>query len=408
MTWLRGVLADIADDSPHVDLADEAIRIYERRRRTGAALIAAATVAVIVLGATATVRLLPGGSEKDQVSTPGRVENLPAKGVGPLSHAYRTFCNPITGKAPGDCRVGAWRVVTTAGQTYHLDQALPAINYHDGVSGIGDSKVAISADGGKIAYYAPKVGTFQVRDLASGQLTTAPVKIPRAWLGSIMSLLLSADGRFLAFTKNPALDDPAMLLDMREGMVRPLPNGWTPVGLTADGDTMTMVDYSPKARLQTMTRLWKTATAGNSSTVSLPKNYRFSPLAPGGTMIAAMENRVTQSDSCVPTPLVQMDAKTGRILRKVEVRGLPMDTHNISLRTWLSPTEVTALAEPNQFCRTGKPSVPDGPNPRPDPPYETVTSYALNVQTGQARKLPATYRVQELFGLVLPGAPGAL
>ncbi|GAA0408342.1 hypothetical protein Acor_71890 [Acrocarpospora corrugata] len=398
MTWLRGVLDDIAGEAPRVDLAEEALRMHERRRRTSAALIAAATVVVVVVGATATVRLLPVETERPAApNKPEKVSELPAKGVGPLSHAYRTFCHPVSGKTPDDCRDGRWRVVTQDGQTYHLSAAA------------GNGTVAITTDGRKIAYYLTKSRTFQVRDLASGAETVAPVRIPPAWLGSVPRLLLSDDGRFLAFTKKPALDDPAMLIDLREQMTRPLPNGWVPVGLSADGSAITLMDYSPKSRLRTMTRLWTTATAGNSSTVDIRGSYLLGPPAPGRTMIAALENRLTMTDSCVPAPLVQFDVTTGKVLRKVALRGVPMNTHRVFLRGWLSPTEITAVAMPLPACTKPGPDVPnDDIGPSEDPPYQTITSYAVDVQTGKARKLPATYSAQGTFDLVLPGPPGSI
>ncbi|MET9069281.1 SigE family RNA polymerase sigma factor [Streptosporangium sandarakinum] len=72
-----------------------------------------------------------------------------------------------------------------------------------GRTGLRDSPLAISRDGWKIAYYSATEGTFQVRDPASGQKTTAATKVPKARPGSVSRLMLSDDGRFVAFSKAP-------------------------------------------------------------------------------------------------------------------------------------------------------------------------------------------------------------
>ncbi|GAA4219401.1 hypothetical protein FHR32_000381 [Streptosporangium album] len=404
MTWLRGVLNDLAEDSPQVDLAERTINIYKRRRQSVISLVAAALVVVTALGVTAVVRLLP--TQPGVATTPDMVTDLPARGVGPLSHAYKTFCQPEHGKVPPDCRDGGWRVVTQTGRTYHVPQALTSLSAYRGV-GLRDSPLAISQDGRKIAYYSATESTFVVRDLASGEQLTAPTKVPQAWLGSISHLLLSGDGRFLAFTKNPALKDPAMLIDMRERMVRPLPNDWNPIGLSDDGNTITLAQYAPKSRLQTISRLWATSTAGNATAVELPQNYHLSPLASDGKTVMAIENRSTLSEPCRKGDLVRLDARTGKALQRMTVSGLPADANGISLRTWRNATEVTALT---MSIRCG-PAPKNDPGPseerRFDPPYETMTAYAVNTKTGKARKI-ATYTAQSYFDIVLPGPTGAL
>ncbi|MEU6407668.1 hypothetical protein [Microbispora sp. NPDC046933] len=404
MTWLRDVLDDLADEAPHVDLAERTIAIHERRRQTAVSLIAAALVIVTALGATAAVRLLP--AQPRPAANPGAVTDLPARGVGPLSHAYKTFCLPESGRAPAGCRDGEWRVVTRTGRTYRVPQALPSLDAYRSV-GLRDSPLAISGDGRKIAYYGAREQTFVVRDLASGERLTAPAKIPEAWLGSVSHLLLSADGRFLAFTKNPALKDPAMIVDMRERMVRPLPNGWNPIGISDDGGTITLAQYSPKPRLRTMSRLWATSTAGNTTTADLPGSYFFSPLAPDGTTVMAIENLSTQTRPCRHGDLVRLDARTGKTLKTVPLRGLPADVSQISLRTWRGATEVTALTTSVRCRPASKDDGPAEPEERRDPPYLTMTAYAVDVGTGRARKI-ATYTAQGFFEIVLPGPAGAL
>ncbi|MDP9869078.1 MULTISPECIES: hypothetical protein [Streptosporangium] len=398
MTWLRNVLVDLADESPQVDLAERTIATHDRRRRTVLSLLAAGMVVVIAFGLTATVRLLPDGPQ--EAASRG---DLPARGVGPLSHAYKTFCKPDKGKAPKDCRDGGWRVVTRSGKAYYVTEALPSLS--PGRSGLRDSPLAISRDGRKIAYYSAKEGTFQVRDLASGQKTTAADKVPQGWLGSISRLMLSDDGRFVAFSKVPDLKDPALLIDMRDRVVRQLPNRWVPIGLSQDGATITLAEYSPNSQLRTISNLWPSSSAGNSTSVILPKHYRFSPLAPDGKTVAVIEDLSTAEKPCRYGDLALMDTLTGKRRKATAFSGLSPEVSQISLRTWLSAEEVTALTMSVQ-CRPAS-KVPDDEPAVIDPPYRTMTAYAVNVRTGKARKI-ATYRAQDFFQIVLPGPPGAL
>jgi hypothetical protein len=405
MTWLKNVLDDLADETPQVDLAERTIRIRERRRRTAAWVVAAASVVVTALGATVAVRLLPA-ERPIPAADPAKVADLPERGVGPLSHAYKTFCRPQDGKVPPGCVDGGWRVVTRDGRTYRVAQALPSLSAYRG-KGLRDSPLAISRDGRKIAYYGAEQRTFVVRDLASGAEQVAPTRVSEDWLGSISHLLLSDDGRFLAFTKNPPLTDPAMLIDLQERMVRPLPNGWNPIGLSADGDTITLAQYAPKARLQTLTRLWTTSTAGNGRTVDLPRSTLAGPLAPDGKTLVALKGVDVPGTHCRRSgpDLVRLDTETGKVLGTVRVKGLSMTGNHVYLRGWVSSTEITALARP--FKCANKEESDDLVDNRLDPSYAPFTAYAVNVETGKARKLD-TYTAQDNFDLVIPGFPGTL
>ncbi|RVX47727.1 hypothetical protein EDD27_10675 [Nonomuraea polychroma] len=405
MTWLRNVLDELADETPQVDLAERTIRIRERRRRTAAWVVAAAAVVVTALGATAAVRVLPAG-EPVPAADPATVNDLPARGVGPLSHAYKTFCRPQDGKVPPGCVDGGWRVVTRDGKTYRVAQALPSLSPYRG-AGLRDSPLAISRDGRKIAYYGAAHRTFVVRDLASGAEQVAPTRVSENWLGSISHLLLSDDGRFLAFAKNPPLTDPAMLIDLQERMVRPLPNGWNPIGLSADGGTITLAQYSPKSRLQTLTRLWTTSTAGNGRTVNLPKHSLVGPLSPNGKDLFALKSVRVPGMNCGRSgdDLVRLDPETGKVLRTVPISGLSMTSNFVYLRGWVNSTEITALASP--FKCANEETADDLVESRLDPSFTPFTAYAVNVKTGKARKL-ATYTAQDHFYLVIPGFPGTL
>ncbi|MEV4185097.1 hypothetical protein AB0J28_27090 [Streptosporangium canum] len=86
---------------------------------------------------------------------------------------------------------------------------------------------------------------------------------------------------------------------------------------------------------------------------------------------------------------------------------LPADVHQISSRTWRSATDVTALTTPIRCRPAPKPGDSGPPEEQGDPPYVTLTAYAVNITTDKARKI-AAYTAQSFFGIVLPGPTGAL
>ncbi|MCA2230231.1 hypothetical protein [Nonomuraea aurantiaca] len=51
--------------------------------------------------------------------------------------------------------------------------------------------------------------------------------------------------------------------------------------------------------------------------------------------------------------------------------------------------------------------MPDDEPAQIDRPYRTFTAYAVNVRTGEARKL-TTYKAQGIFDIAMPGPPGAM
>ncbi|GII96645.1 hypothetical protein [Sinosporangium siamense] len=396
MTWLRNALDDLAGEAPRVDLAERTIRTHERRRRRMLSVLAPVPIAAVALAVTATVRLLP--AQPPPAAESGAVRDLPASGVGPLSHAYMTFCRPEKGKPPAGCVDGGWRVVTHGGATYRVAQALRGSTF-----GLRETPFAIAGDGRKIAYYDAKAGTFAVRDLASGTVLTAPTKVPKAWLGSIAHLLLSDDGRFLAFSKMPRLKDPAMLFDLREGMVRPLPNGWNPIGLSPGGDTITLAQYAPKTRFQTISHLWQTSTASNEKTIDVTGTYLPGALRPDGETAVAVKSGKTPGSVCPRTSpdLVHLDPQTGKVLRRVPFQGLSTKGNVVYLRSWTGPQEITAIVSPIA-CKEADVNAASVQSS-----YAPFTAYAVNVKTGKARKL-TTYSAQSPFYLVLPGFPATL
>ena len=399
MTWLRNVLVDLADDSPQVDLAERTIATHDRRRRTVLSHLAAAMIVVIALGVTAAVRLLPDGAQEaaSQGDLPGtwggaaepRVQDLLQAGQG--------------GRRRQDCRDGGWRVVTRSGKTYNVTEALPSLS--PGRSGLRDSPLAISRDGRKIAYYSAKEGTFQVRDLASGQKTTAADKVPKGWLGSISHLMLSDDGRFVAFSKVPDFKDPALLIDMRARVVRELPNRWVPIGLSQDGATITLAEYSPNSQLRTISNLWPSSSAGNSTSIILPKHYHFSPLAPDGKTVAAIETAAPPRSPAVMATSPSWTRSPARSGRRPPSAACPPTSPRYRCAPGSAPTRSPLSPHPCGADRRSE--VPDDEPAVVDPPYQAMTAYAVNVRTGKARKL-ATYKAQSFFDIVLPGPPGAL
>lgn len=381
MTRLHDALTGIADQAPTVDLADRAIQGNRRRRRGGMALAAvvtaAVTVTVTVLGA-AGAGLLPGERGNIVAATPegsprrgGTLADLPDRGVGPLSYAYKTFCKARYG-VPEDCRDGEWRVVTRDGKTYHVPQTL-------GLSG-KNYPLAITRDGRMMAYYSHQEQTFKVRDLDSGEELTAPVTVAERRLDSYVSLVLSDDGRHLAFTDYPSGKGPGLLIDMRAGTTSPLPQGWAPISIADGGDPVMMVSYPPKARVWVMSR------SGGRSPVTHDETYvRFSELAPDGRSIAALGTEKVKDGLRLDHTLAVLDATTGRAGRKVTVRGLPKSIVMHGLGAWLSRTEVTLATILSK---------------RPD--QARWITYAVNVETGQARELGA-YTGQNPLHMVVPG-----
>ncbi|WP_433515083.1 TolB family protein [Nonomuraea sp. CA-143628] len=375
MNGLREALHEVASDAPALDLADWAITGSRRRRR---ARLAVASVSImgglvvlvgVALGVVPGIRTVTAGKPVVATET-GGIADLPGRGVGPLSHAYRTFCL-VGGPIPADCRNGGWRVVTRSGATYHVPQAL-------GVkSGPTFYPLAISRDGRVIAYYSRSAGTFQVRDLESGAVRAAPVAIAEAKLGGNARLELSNDGRYLAFTGYPSRKEDGLIIDMRARTTTPLPAGWDPRSI--DGTTVTLARYG---RWGQKPGIWVMPLTGGGSPVTVGDIYtRISALSPDGAAVAALaqgKSPGTQDDT-----ISVLDARTGRATSTVTIRGLAKDTGMVTLGAWLNAAEVTLATFPSG---------------------NRQITYAVNVRTGQVRKL-AVYRPQAAMHLVVPGAP---
>ncbi|MEV0230154.1 hypothetical protein [Nonomuraea sp. NPDC050786] len=385
MNRLREALDDVAADAPAINLADWAITRSRRRRRARMAAAGAAGAAGLAVLTGVVLGVFPGigPSQPDRTivaAATGKIADLPGRGVGPLSYAYRTFCHS---SAPvlTDCRNGGWRVVTRAGETYHVPQAL---GYKSGQSFY---PLAISRDGRIIAYYSRPARTFKVRDLASGAEQAAPVAITEAELGGNARLELSDDGRYLAFTGYPSRKADGLIIDMRARTTLPLPMGWDPRSI--DGATVTL---TRDAKYGQQPGIWvMPLTGGGGSPIAVGEAYtRFSGLAPDGSGLAALRRDQSPYPYSYDGTITVLDAKTGKAKKTVTMRGLRKDSRGLTLGAWLNASEVTLATTPSDRWNENR-----------------HITYAVNVETGQVRQL-AVYRPQSgAFHDVIPGAPAA-
>nr|WP_157554490.1 hypothetical protein [Herbidospora sakaeratensis] len=88
-------------------------------------------------------------------------------------------------------------------------------------------------------------------------------------------LVISDDGRYVAFSKVPEFKDPAMLFDMAARRTRLLPNWLFPIWISRDANRLTLASYSPEARLMTMSDLWSTSSMTARTDVTLNGYHQF-------------------------------------------------------------------------------------------------------------------------------------
>ncbi|WP_433352051.1 hypothetical protein ACQP25_03435 [Microtetraspora malaysiensis] len=360
MTRLQKALKDLAEEAPPVSLADAAIAGHRRKRRTRMALTAIVTVAALVATTEGAVAIWPRGI---QTATPQRadtVADLPDGKVGPVSHAYQTPCLFDRKGRITDCGVREWRVVTRTGTTYRVPQALVANDRSQNVC------LAVSRDGRMLAYYSREAQAHVVRDLVTGTEVRSPVKVTGDQFKVGNQLVVSDDGRYLVFKPKVGSKNPGVLIDMRTGKSVTLPGKYE--AITVKGGIVELVRY-------VKTDLWLMPVTGGGTPVRFDGVFiNFSELAPDGRTVAAydMTNRSKPA-------FTLLDTKTGRILRRVTVRGLAKPAAIVNISVWESPSEVMFLTLDGQY-----------------------SLYAVNVNTGKARHV-ADYSTRTVQTLILPG-----
>ncbi|MFB4273762.1 hypothetical protein ACBJ59_00595 [Nonomuraea sp. MTCD27] len=361
MTRLREALGDLATEAPLVHLADVAIAGHRRRRRATVALASVATVAVLCAASAAVA--LPWRWAADR-ATPQQdaatLPDLPGGGVGALDHAYQTPCRVDREARTIDCDDVEWRVVTAAGRTYRVPQALAR-------TGQETVPVAISRDGRLLAYYSRDAQAHVVRDLVTGAEVTSPVRVPEERISTSSMLAVSDDGRHLLFDPREGSKEPALLIDTRTGGTMPVDGRYEVVGIK--GGVVQLVRYIK-------TDLWLMPITGGGKPVRFDGVFiNFSEVAPDGRTVAAFDTK----DRGKPR-LTLLDARTGRTLRKVAVHGMPADQGPVDSSVWRSGSEVSV----EYLGRKGR------------------SRYGVDVTTGKARLL-ARYGTR-ITRLTLPGA----
>lgn len=362
MTKLREALDGIAAEAPLVDLADMAVAGHRRRRRWRATAMLAAVTTVTAVGAASIAVTLPW-QQADRTAAPqpaDTVPDLPEGEVGPIAYAFQTPCTHQSNPMRIDCGTVEWRVVTQSGKTYRMPQAL--------VSTAKDRKVpvAISRDGRMLVYYSRQAQAHVVRDLVRGTQVTSPVAVKEEQIGIGSMLALSDDGRYVIFDPREGSKDPGLLIDMRTGKSRPV-NGKYEV-VTIKGGVAELVRYVKTDLLQ------MPVTGGGRPVRFKGKFIMFSEIAPDGRTVTAFE-----FPEHTKNRLTVLDAKSGRTVRKVSIRGLPKGGGAMGTAQWTSRTEVTVLYQSRSELR----------------------AYAVNINTGQAHQT-ARYPMGGK-GIVLPG-----
>ncbi|MGW2151290.1 hypothetical protein ACWCOT_43780 [Nonomuraea bangladeshensis] len=345
MSRLRAALGELAQEAPDVapttDLAALAVANHQRHRRN--ITMATAFFATVALVGAVTAGVTLTGSGQAAPATSSAPADLPAGKVGALSHAYLTRCEIDESQTPPsfDCSQVEWRVVTRTGRTYRVPQAL--------ATSVTDSRspVALSRDGRMFAYYSRKEGTYVVRDLVAGTQVVSRAKVKESKIDRGAMLVVSEDGRHLAFDPREGSKYPGLLIDVRTGRTTTLNGKYEAIGIK-DG-LVELIRYLK-------TDLWLMPVTGGGKPVRFHGTYiMFSELAPDGRTVAAVEFEKRM--------LTLLDTRTGRVVRKVAVKGGPVKGGPDSVRTWTSASEVMVDYQVGKELR----------------------SYAVNVDTGKAR-----------------------
>ena len=183
-------------------------------------------------------------------------------------------------------------------------------------------------------------------------------------------LALSDDGRYVIFDPREGTKDPGLLIDVRTGKSRPVDGKYEVVSIRHG--VAELVRY-------VKTDLWQMPVTGGGRPVRFNGTFiMFSEIAPDGHTVAAFE-----FPDHTKGRLTVLDAKNGRTLRKVSIRGLPTDRGSgvSGTATWTSKPEV-AIVYQNK---------------------DDVRMYAVNVNTGQSHQVARYPGGRSTQRLVLPG-----
>ncbi|MEU1733380.1 hypothetical protein [Streptosporangium sp. NPDC020145] len=371
MTRLRRALNDLAEEAPSADLSGMVDRILtgnRRRRHTTAVLAAVATVVTVV--ATGTVMATVTRSRSPEVAASlraGAIADLPGGNVGPLEYAYETPCKVDKRKAL-DCSSAEWRVVTRAGTTYRLPQALAMTAQNHRVP------VSISRDGRMLAYYSRKARAHVVRDLVGGSETTSPVTVKESQIGAGSMLVLSDDGRHVVFDPREGTKKPGLLIDVRTGTTVRVPGQYEAVSVR--GGVAELVRY-----LRTDLRLMPVT--GGGRTVHFDGTFTgFSEISPDGRTVAAFERRDAKKWVQELRTLTLLDVGTGRRVREVPIGGLPEGEPVMATGPWLSGSELTVVVQDSKRTYVYGVDIGAGKTRRladhPNAPYLTLPGIASN------------------------------
>ncbi|GII80731.1 hypothetical protein Sru01_57130 [Sphaerisporangium rufum] len=308
MTRLHDAFADLAGTAPEVDLAEGALKRARRRRGgtlvTTLAATATATAAVAVVVSGIAVPSGERGPERGTTVTSQVSDVLPDRGVAPVTAAYAGWCR---GAWRGPC--ADWRVVTADGRTYRVPQVIDPVEGDKKLKSVLFGPLAVSLDGRRIVYQDRKDGLV-ARDLASGSLRRAPVR-PGA-----RRLVLSPDGRYVAVAGETSRN--GMLIDIDTGAATGLPDGWSPLNVTSNGDVL--LDRNGAAMVIDRTGKRRGYLARGTTA-----DLRLGAVAADGRTVAGWRDggRLTRPGRPPvdrPLEIVTLDAPSGRVISSVTVR----------------------------------------------------------------------------------------
>ncbi|MFD0475618.1 hypothetical protein ACFQ0B_50915 [Nonomuraea thailandensis] len=259
-----------------------------------------------------------------------------------------------------------WRVVTGAGKTYRVPQALVR------TAGDRNALVALSRDGRTFAYYSRQAQGYMVRDMVTGAEVTVPLPEEEIEIGPMLAV--SDGGRYLVFDPREGTRYPGRLIDTRTGKRTTINGKYEPV--TIKDGVVQWIRY-------VKTDLWFMPVTGGGKPVRFDGKFIApSELSPDGRTVVAYTAKGSKRTRQVLTVL---DVGTGRIVREFPVSGLPSDRGMVHPTIWRNASELVVRFDSSKAG------------------WET---YTVDIRTGQARLLK---RYGKVLGLTLPGeAAGVL